>query len=105
MLKFMVQWIWASFKELSLNNLYEVLALRQKIFIVEQQCAYLDADGLDQDAQHLLAYQQVAGVQMLVGYLRVLPPGKKHTEHSAINEQQRPTACCSIEADETKAQQ
>ena len=36
-----------TFAELSGEELYELLSLRQRVFIVEQRCAYLDADGLD----------------------------------------------------------
>lgn len=42
------------FNDLSLNSLYEILRLRSEIFVVEQECAYLDIDGQDQKALHLL---------------------------------------------------
>ncbi|NBA85487.1 GNAT family N-acetyltransferase [Emticicia sp. CRIBPO] len=47
-----------SFQELSLQELYEVLALRQRVFIVEQNCPFLDADGKDQYAMHCLGYDE-----------------------------------------------
>jgi ElaA protein len=49
--------------------LYRVLSLRSRVFIVEQRCMYLDPDGRDTIARHLLAYR---GAE-LVGYLRMLP--------------------------------
>jgi ElaA protein len=49
--------------------LYEVLALRSRVFIVEQHCMYLDPDGRDRIARHLLMYR---GAE-LAGYLRMLP--------------------------------
>lgn len=59
------------FEALSGADVYDVLALRQRIFVVEQACAYLDADGLDQGARHLLLRDGGA----LVAYTRVLRPG------------------------------
>ncbi|AFK04826.1 GCN5-related N-acetyltransferase [Emticicia oligotrophica DSM 17448] len=42
------------FYELSLDELYEIMVLRQEIFIVEQNCPFVDADGKDQLAWHLM---------------------------------------------------
>jgi len=42
------------FAGLDLRTLYEVLALRQRVFIVEQRCLFLDADGQDERALHVL---------------------------------------------------
>lgn len=42
------------FGELSRRELYDLLALRAEVFVVEQECAYLDPDGLDREASHLL---------------------------------------------------
>lgn len=66
----MPTWSWLRFEGLAPAQLYEVLALRQAVFVVEQRCFYLDADGRDQDAWHLLGLRAGA----LVAYLRVLPP-------------------------------
>ena len=60
---------WYRFGDLSAAELYEVLAFRQAIFVVEQRCAYPDLDGLDQRAQHLLSRSDDA----LAGYLRLIP--------------------------------
>ena len=49
--------------------LYELLAFRQAIFVVEQDCAYPDLDGRDQQARHLML--RVGGE--LVGCLRLIP--------------------------------
>ncbi len=59
------------FDALSGADVYDMLALRQRVFVVEQACAYLDADGLDRGARHLLLRE--GGV--LVAYTRVLAPG------------------------------
>jgi len=67
----MLSWLWLPFEGLTAAQLYEVLALRQAVFVLEQRCFYLDADGRDQTAWHLLGLRGGA----LVAYLRVLPPG------------------------------
>ena len=59
------------FRSLDGTDVYDLLALRQRVFVVEQACAYLDADGLDRAAQHLLIRQD----RVLVACARVLAPG------------------------------
>lgn len=59
----------AAFAELTGAEVYAVLALRAAVFVVEQRCVYLDPDGLDEGAWHVLA----EGVDGLVGTARVLP--------------------------------
>lgn len=73
-----VYWSTKSFAELSKKELYELLQLRQKIFIVEQKCAYLDADGKDFDALHLLGLKE----SELIAYTRILAPGSVCKEAS-----------------------
>ena len=72
------QWQTARFEELSGPELYAVLRLRQAVFVVEQRCVYLDLDGLDQGAAHLLCRDG----ERLLGYLRCLPPGLHYPESS-----------------------
>lgn len=62
-----LRWHTYSWNELSKEALYAVLALRADVFVVEQECAYLDPDGKDQEAMHLLVYED----QKLVGYSRI----------------------------------
>lgn len=69
-------WHDSSFDELTLTQLYSILELRQRIFIVEQRCPYLDADGADQVARHLWAERDGA----IVAYLRILPAGVRFVE-------------------------
>jgi ElaA protein len=78
----MIEWHWLSFQELSNAQLYEVLAQRQKVFVLEQQCLYNDFDGLDVDAHHLLGWRTEDGQRKLVAYLRCLAPGAKYEEMS-----------------------
>jgi ElaA protein len=42
------------YDKLSLDQLYEIMKLRQEVFIVEQNCPFVDADGKDQLAWHLM---------------------------------------------------
>ena len=65
---------WKSFSALTKKELYELLNLRQQVFVVEQDCPFVDADFKDQDCDHLLAYEKTE----LVGYLRVGKPGKRY---------------------------
>jgi ElaA protein len=48
---------WFRYEDLSKEILYNLLRFRQEIFIVEQQSPYLDSDGLDQQAFHLIAFK------------------------------------------------
>lgn len=50
-----LQWKIKPFDGLSVNELYDLLQLRSKIFVVEQNCVYLDLDGKDKLALHLFA--------------------------------------------------
>jgi ElaA protein len=48
-----IQWKIKSFEDLSVHELYDILRLRSEIFVVEQNCVYLDLDGKDKVALHL----------------------------------------------------
>jgi ElaA protein len=65
---------WKPFAELSGIEIYRALMLRQSVFVVEQSCPYLDADGLDESAIHGLGHDQNG---RLVAVTRILPPGCK----------------------------
>lgn len=67
-----------SFYELSLDELYEILKLRSEVFVVEQQCLYLDIDDLDRQSEHLLVVEN----ERIIGYIRLMPPGLKYPEAS-----------------------
>ena len=78
-----IDWTWTRFEGLTTKTLYEVLQLRQRVFVLEQNCPYLDADGLDQHSWHLLGRPESgphAGELLL--YLRVVDPGLKYDEPS-----------------------
>jgi ElaA protein len=69
-----VEYQWYDFHELTGEELYALLRLRQEVFVVEQRCAYQDCDGLDQRAWHLLGWRRAEGKRELVAYLRVMAP-------------------------------
>ncbi|WP_396632729.1 GNAT family N-acetyltransferase [Maribacter sp. R86514] len=60
-----------SFKEFDIEELYNVLQLRSDIFVVEQDCVYLDIDGKDDKAIHVLGYKN----DKVVAYTRIFKPG------------------------------
>jgi ElaA protein len=66
------------FKELTTQELYDLLQLRSEVFVVEQNCVYQDIDGKDQKALHILGYKN----KQLVAYTRVFKPGDYFEEAS-----------------------
>lgn len=62
---------WLPFDRLSGRQVHDLLQLRQRVFVVEQQCAYLDADGLDAKCWHGLGTLS----NVLVSTARIVPPG------------------------------
>ena len=73
-----MNWSWLRFAELGVDNLYDSLALRSRVFVLEQG-PYLDADGVDRQCWHLLGRDAVG---RLLSYLRVVDPGVKYAEPS-----------------------
>ncbi|MEE4145675.1 MAG: GNAT family N-acetyltransferase [Halieaceae bacterium] len=70
------QWQSCDFAGLSTLELYALMRLRQQVFVVEQQCVYLDLDNLDQDAIHMLCWCD----GRLLAYQRCLAPGANFSE-------------------------
>ena len=68
------------FQELALQELYDIMVLRQEVFVVEQNCPYLDADGNDQASHHLMGHLD----GQLVAYVRILPKGISYETYPAI---------------------
>lgn len=69
------------FSRLTLTELYQIMALRQEVFIVEQNCPYLDADGKDLACWHLMGFD---GQEQIVAYTRLLPKGISYEEYPSI---------------------
>jgi ElaA protein len=74
----MVTWTCKNFNELTPEELYAVLQLRNEVFVVEQNCVYQDLDNKDQVALHLMGWDE----KKLVAYSRLLPPGASYPETS-----------------------
>ena len=69
------------FQSLSLHELYEILALRQAVFVVEQNCPYLDCDGNDAQSWHLQGRDEAGALQC---YTRLVPTGLVYPNHCSI---------------------
>lgn len=73
-----IVWKIKAFEELSVAELYEILQIRQQVFIVEQTCYYLDADGSDEKAIHIWAEKK----GQIVAYCRIFDENIKYPEAS-----------------------
>ena len=76
-----ISWTCLPFADLGVDALYDCLALRDAVFVVEQDSVYGDVDGLDRVALHLLGRNDEGE---LVAYARLLPPGSKRATEVAI---------------------
>ena len=75
----MLNIITKSFNELTVQELYNILKLRSEIFVVEQNCVYLDMDDKDQKALHVLGMKN----GNIVAYTRIFKPGD-YFEYASI---------------------
>lgn len=75
----MLHWSFKAFSDLTPFELYEILKARQAVFIVEQHCAYLDADDYDQISYHLVGRSDAGE---FLAYCRIVPPHTKYNEPS-----------------------
>lgn len=77
------------FRELTTNELYDILRVRSEVFVVEQTCVYLDCDGKDKSAYHVFAYEDGE----VAAYTRILNRGVSYDEVSIgrvlVNEKHR----------------
>lgn len=69
-----MNWTCVPFDELVVQQLYDLLQLRSQVFVVEQNCVFLDIDGLDNKTWHLLG---TGDDGKLLAYTRLIPPGVK----------------------------
>jgi ElaA protein len=90
----MIQFTCKPFADLTVYELYDIMALRQEIFVIEQNCPYLDADGKDLKGWHLMGRQisdrnaptsetQQEGMALVV-YTRLLPKGVSYDDYASI---------------------
>lgn len=73
-----MNWNLKKFSEMTTEELYEILKLRNEIFVVEQQCAYQDCDNKDKKALHLFLRDK----DEIIAYLRILEKGVSYNEIS-----------------------
>jgi len=73
-----IAWQYRPWSALTTDELYAIMVARQRVFVVEQACPYLDADGWDARAHHL--WHEAGGV--VLAYLRVFAPGVRYAEAS-----------------------
>jgi ElaA protein len=85
-----IHWQWTRFDDLEPRHLYALLRARGEVFVIEQRCTFLDTDGVDLDAWHLLGWvapQRPADTRKppptaLAAYLRLIEPGRVFDEPS-----------------------
>jgi ElaA protein len=73
-------WQFKTFNELSSEEMYALLKLRSEVFVVEQNCVFLDMDDKDQDCFHLLGYKN----DLLAAYTRIVPKGVSYEDYASI---------------------
>jgi ElaA protein len=74
-----LDWQIKHFSELTTLEFHDLIALRMKVFVVEQNCPYLDLDGKDKKSYHLICRD---GLGNVVATARILPPGISYPEVS-----------------------
>ena len=76
-------WRCLPFGALSASSLYRLLRLRSEVFVVEQNCVFLDMDGLDAQCLHVLGeVVDQDGTVHLHASTRLVPPGLAFAEAS-----------------------
>ncbi len=77
-----VRWVWciSDWESLQKEELYEILRLRQEVFVLEQYCPFIDNDNWDQQGVHLWVCR--SSEKRVLGYSRVLPPNTLYEEAS-----------------------
>ncbi len=73
-----LRWECKPFNDLSADQMYTILCVRQEVFVLEQECLYLDADGKDRKSFHLMGFDG----DELVAYARIVEPGISYEEVS-----------------------
>jgi ElaA protein len=75
-----IEWRLKKMDELSAQELYKILQVRSEVFVVEQNCVYLDADGKDEKGYHFCGWIN----DNLVAYCRLLPVGISYPDDASI---------------------
>lgn len=69
-----------SFTELTTLELYKIIQLRIEVFVMEQNCHYMDTDDKDLKGHHLTIWDD----ETLVAYCRILPNGVSYEGYASI---------------------
>lgn len=75
-----MKFIYKAFQDLNPNELEDLFRLRQQVFVIEQKCLYEDIDGYDEEADHLLIYDE----NKLAAYLRIFRSGIKYEAEASL---------------------
>lgn len=75
-----LSWRCSRLADLGPVELTRIYRARQEVFVIEQQCIYLDADGADERSHHLAAWSPQH--EMPLAYARLVEPGAKYAEAS-----------------------
>ena len=74
----MILWKCKPFRDLTVFELYAILRLRSEVFVVEQNCVFLDMDDKDEHCYHFCGWSG----DIPVAYVRLVPPGVSYDEPS-----------------------
>ena len=74
-----MKWIIKKFKDLTVVELHDIIRLRLNIFVVEQDCVYLDLDGKDFEAYHFFCKLD-DGSEKIIAYTRLFGPHQYYKE-------------------------
>lgn len=75
-----ITWYHKHFKELNTTELYQILQLRNEVFIVEQHCPFQDLDDKDLKCYHLIGFDTES--KKVMAYTRIVPAGISFEEAS-----------------------
>jgi ElaA protein len=76
-----LNWTVKKFETLTPYELYNIMWLRNEVFVVEQNCVYQDADYKDQKGWHLMGSDEDG---KLMAYVRLLPAGVSYEKEPSI---------------------
>lgn len=76
-----LNWQIKHYNDLTTNEFHDIIALRIKAFVVEQNCTYQELDGKDKKSYHLIVRN---GMGDIVATSRLLPPGLSYSDECAI---------------------
>jgi len=74
-----LSWTYKTYEELTKDELYDCLALRVKVFVIEQNCPYQEVDGKDRESDHFFGIDKNGE---MLAYARIPHPGVSYRELS-----------------------